>query len=134
MKIGNIIASIIMVGFILLGAMVCMGTVGSIPYEYGAYKTFDTTEDALEFQEIVILEAQKHGAKVLKANITITSPPTLHYRVQMPDKTSFTYGNSWMSFWVCYLLQFFMAIFLLSMGYIGIKRIWVNKCQEVNEQ
>ena len=126
LKVANIITSIIIGIFALGGGLVCMGTIGSLPYEYSDSLTFDNVEEAYEFQQLVIEEAQEVGAKVLEADITITSPPAFSYRVSVPDRSTFSYGKQGMSFVSNYAMQCLIGIMFLAVGGISIYGIWAE--------
>jgi hypothetical protein len=64
------------------------------PRTYTGQQSFNTIEEALTFQGVVVKEAAMIGATIEKSDLTIQSPPTISFRIISPALTKSIFGDT----------------------------------------
>lgn len=98
--------------FVFIIGVYMLLAVGSIlaseSQRFNGIEEFTNIEDALQFQGEIVRESEKANAKVYRCDITVLSPPTVAFSVEMPatntnlllgnQSDEFEYGERWASY------------------------------------
>lgn len=109
------VVSCILLSLFGLGALLhVVGTMGAIPHRFIGDIEFNSVEEMQIFQSELITEAKAVGASVESFDLSVSSPPKVHYIVFNPSGLEFKYGEPIMTLIPATIMQIMTGLVILA--------------------